>query len=117
MLKRHLQYLALGILVSTNYGLASTLHVTNHNKKPVKVKIVAKEDSKAVTKMEIPAEQQSTFTVDTEHLNGKSVYSIKGDTNPFTPGGKCNDLNIEKDYKVTFKDDKAGTSCVAELIK
>ncbi len=117
MLKRYLHYAVFGILISTNSGLASTIHVTNHNKKPIKIKIVAKEDKNAVTKMEVPAEQESTFTVDIQHLNGKSVYSITGDTNPFTPGGKCKDLNVENDYSVTFKNDTAGTSCVAKLIK
>ncbi|AIK96351.1 hypothetical protein [Candidatus Odyssella acanthamoebae] len=117
MMKLKLHYLILGILISTNSVLASTIHVTNHNKKPINIKIVAKEDKNAVTKMEIPAQQESTFTVDSEHLNGKSIYSIKGDTNPFTMGGKCEDLNVEKNYNVTFKNDKVGTSCVAELIK
>jgi hypothetical protein len=117
MLKSKLSYLAFVLLLSTNSVLGSTIHVTNHNKKPINIKIVATEDKNAVTKMEIPAQQESTFTVDTEHLNGKSVFSIKGDTNPFTMGGKCNDLNVENNYRVTFKNDKVGTSCVAEIIE
>jgi hypothetical protein len=98
-------------------AMAGRIDVVNENKKPLKVKIKAegssvRENLAEYTK-EIPAVYQSAFLVEESDLKGKSYYSIKGDTNPFTPGDKCSHLSVEKNYKVTFLNDTAGTTCVA----
>ena len=99
---------------------AGRVDVVNENKKLLKVKIKAEGDNMNENLMtygkEIPAKHHSTFEVNSADLNGKSHYSIKGDTNSFTAGGKCDHLSTDKNYKVTFLNDTSGTSCVAEEI-
>jgi hypothetical protein len=102
-------------------AMASRIEVVNENKKALKVKIKAEgsnvqEDLTTYVK-EIPAENHYIFLIEGPDLKGKSHYSIKGDTNPFTPGGRCDYLSVEKDYKVTFLNEAMGTTCVAEEIK
>jgi hypothetical protein len=90
------------------------LQIVNENKKEIKVKIEPEGDSSAAFEQRIPADYNSSLNLDRSQFRGKSYFSIKGDTSAFTPGGKCEHLSVEKDYKVTFQDDKVGTSCVAE---
>lgn len=115
-MKKSFTVAILAFVASTSLTYASTLNVTNENKKPIHIKIVAEGDSSAVTKLEISAERVSSFQVSSEQLNGKKYFSIKGDTSSFTPGGKCEHLNVEKNYAVTFQDDKMGTTCIAEEV-
>lgn len=100
-------------------ALASHIEVVNENKKSLTVKIKAEgmDTDDATYVQEIPAEQHSKFSIDKSSIKEKSFFSIKGSTSPFTPGDKCNLLNVEKNYKVTFLNDKVGTTCVAEEIK
>jgi hypothetical protein len=52
------------------------------------------------------------------NLKGKSLYSIKGYNSPFTPGGKCDHLSVEKNYKVIFNGgDALRIRCMAEEIQ
>jgi hypothetical protein len=115
-MKNTINYTALALITSMSFACASTIKVVNENKKPLTVKIEAEGDSNAYSKQEISAEQNSTFKVEKSQLNGKSHFSIKGDTSVITPGGKCENLSVEKNYKVTFQDDKMGTTCIAEEI-
>lgn len=115
-LRKKLAYTTLGVLLLTSSSFASKINVVNENKKPIQIKIEAEGDTSAVSKREITADHKSTFEVNSGQLNGKSYFSIKGDTSAFTPGGKCDHLSVEKNYKLTFQDDKVGTSCVAEEI-
>lgn len=96
-------------------ALAGKVEVVNENEKELKVKIQA-EGAAASYTQHIPAGVHSSFTVEKEQLKGKSHYSIKGDTNPFTPGGRCKDLDVDKNYKITFKNDALGTTCLADEI-
>lgn len=97
---------------------AGTVQVVNENKKSLKIKIKAEgnvlnEDLVSYVEI-IPAEYYHTFKVTSESLKGKTHYSIKGDTNPFTVGDKCDHLSADANYRVTFINDVAGTTCVAE---
>jgi hypothetical protein len=107
--------------LSFHSALASRIDVVNENEKPLKIKIQAEgssvQETLATYITEISAKHQSTFSVEPSNLGGKSYYSIKGDTNPFTPGSKCENLSVEKNYKVTFLDKAVGTTCVAEETK
>ena len=101
--------------------VAGRVDVVNENKKALSVRIKAEGDNigedLATYIKEIPAEHYFKFMVESSDLKGKSHYSIKGDTSVFTPGGKCDHLSVDKDYKVTFLNDATGTSCIAEEIK
>ena len=108
---------AVCILAFSSLALAGNIEVSNENKKDLKVKIEPEGDSKASFTQQISPEEKSSFSIVADQLNGKSHYSIKGDTSAFTSGGKCEHLNVEKDYKVTFQNDKVGTTCVAEETK
>ena len=105
-----------GLLTFSAASQAGRIDVVNENKKALKIKIEAEGEPSAVSFHTIPSEQNSSFEIKAEALNGKSHYSIKGDTNPFTLGDKCQHLSVEKDYKVIFLNDTAGTTCVAEEV-
>lgn len=99
---------------------AGTIQVINENKKNLKIRIkaegdIANEDLASYIQI-IPAEQYFSFIVTAGDLKGKTHYSIKGDTNPFTVGDKCTHLSVLDNYRVTFINDVAGTTCVAEKI-
>jgi hypothetical protein len=109
------------VFVSTLPTLyAGTIQVVNENKKNLKIRIKAEgnimNESLISYVQIIPAEQFSSFIVTAGDLDGKTHYSIKGDTNPFTVGDKCNHLSVLDNYRVTFINDVAGTTCVAEKI-
>ncbi|MGN6671227.1 MAG: hypothetical protein ACTHJ4_06800 [Candidatus Nucleicultricaceae bacterium] len=106
------------VVLSHHCADAGTVQVINENKKSLKVRIKAEgnvlnEDLASYVEI-IPAEHYYTFTVTPENLKGKTHYSIKGDTNPFTVGDKCDHLSVDANYRVTFINDVAGTTCVAE---
>jgi len=128
MKERILTMIKKALLMSTFFSLsllsvsyAGQIEVINKNKKPLKVKIEAEGDKMKETLsshiQEIPAKESFMFNVEPEHLGGKTSYSIKGDTNPFTPGDSCNKLDVKNDYRVTFTNDTIGTSCIAEKIE
>ncbi|MGN6670747.1 MAG: hypothetical protein ACTHJ4_04340 [Candidatus Nucleicultricaceae bacterium] len=112
-------------LLSSLYMMASsaeggTIRVINENKKNLKIRIQAegetlREDIRFYAQV-IPAEYHYSFTVTAEKLHGKSFYSIKGDTNPFSLGDSCKHLSVDKNYRITFLNDMAGTTCVAEMV-
>lgn len=99
---------------------AGIVKVVNENKKNLKIRIKAEGDQlreNLASYVEIiPAEYNYTFTVKPENLKGKTHFSIKGDTNPFTMGDKCEHLSADANYSVTFINDITGTTCVAEKI-
>jgi hypothetical protein len=100
---------------------ASRIEVVNENETPIKVKIQAEgnnfEEKITTYAQEIPGEYYFSFWVVASELKGKPYYSIKGYTSAFMPGGKCNHLSVEKNYRVTFLNDALGTTCIAEEIQ
>jgi len=96
---------------------AGNIDVSNENKKELKVKIEPEGDSNASFIQQISADQKSSFIINSSQLNGKAYFSIKGDTSAFTSGGKCEHLSVDNDYKVTFQNDKVGTTCIAEEVQ
>jgi hypothetical protein len=111
MLNKYVNVTAVLALSSLSY--AGQMNVVNETKKEIQVKIQAKGD-KAHFVQSIPADPLSSFTVETPRLNGKTGYSLKGHISPFTPLSQCKDLSVEKNYKVTFHHNHAGTTCMAE---
>lgn len=105
-------------LVLSSASHAGKIDVVNENKKALRIKIQAEgnkiNETLATYVKDIPAEHYFDFRVEATDLKGKTHYSIKGDTSPLTSGDKCQHLSVEKDYKVTFLNDAAGTTCVAE---
>src|SRR5438132_3895578 len=93
MIKKTLLNFAILSLALCNLCHAGKIEVVNKNKKPLKVKIEAEGDKMKETLsshiQEIPAKESFVFDVEADHLGGKTSYSIKGDTNPFTPGDSC----------------------------
>ena len=112
--------LGLGMLVLCQDVFAGRIDVVNENKKSLDIRICPEGDSLTenlpIHYKKIPAEYHFTFVINRSDLAGKSHYAIKGDTNPFTPGDKCQHLSVDKNYRVTFLNDTAGTTCVAEEI-
>lgn len=118
--RKTLSLAAAGLLTFSAVSQAGRIDVVNENKKALRIKIQAEGDkfneTLATYVKDIPAEHYSEFRVEATDLKGKSHYSIKGDTSPLTTGDKCQHLSVEKDYKVTFLNDAAGTTCVAEEV-
>ncbi len=110
----------LGVLstVSVN-AMAGKLVVKNENGKAMVLQIVPEGASMGfVLKQTIPAGQEFVFDIQSAAIENKSIYSVAGDTNVFTSGDKCKNLHVDKNYTLTFTDDKMGTTCVAtELVK
>lgn len=106
------------LLLASNSCFAGHIEVVNENRKALEVKIQSEGDSLeenlATYNVNIPAEHFYKFSVLAKDLKSKSHFSIKGSTNPFTKGDKCEHLSVEKNYKVTFLNDTLGTSCIAE---
>jgi len=109
------------ILMSPPLLKAERVQVINENKKPLSIKIQAEGDKLTEKlpkyKIKIPEEEYYEFYVVKAALNGKNVFSIKGDTSSFTSGGKCDNLSVDKKYKIVFKNDTVGTSCVATELR
>ena len=118
--KQTLSLAVAGLLTFSAASQAGRIDVVNENKKALRIKIQAEGDNLNETLStyvkDIPAEHYYDFQVEATDLKGKSHYSIKGDTSPLTSGDKCQHLSVEKNYKVTFLNDMAGTTCIAEEV-
>ncbi len=93
---------------------ASKIEVINENKKSLTIKIRGISKLMSSFIKEIPAAYNSSFCINKEDIKGNQFYSITGVTNMITPSGKCEFLNIDKNYQITFIDDMLGTTCIAE---
>lgn len=116
-----LRFIVLGLAIFAPLAQAGKIQVVNENKKKLSVKIQAEGDrmneNLAEYDVMIPPEYLYEFFVTKADLKGKNIFSIRGDTSFFSPGGSCNDLSVDKAYKVVFKNDTLGTSCVATEVK
>ena len=116
-MKNSLVLALIGGVFSAFVVKADRLQIVNENKKELTVKVRAEgaalTENLAERRINIPAEHYYEFYVSASDLGGKSLYSIEGETNPFTPGGSCKNMSVHKKYEVIFKNDTLGTSCVA----
>ncbi len=95
---------------------AGTITVKNENTKVISLDIVPKGGSKDfVYQQKLSGEHSLKFDITPANLGGKSIYAIIGKTGltEMVSGDKCENLSTDKDYSVTFTDDKVGTTCVA----
>ena len=108
----------ISFLALAHPSIASKIDIVNENKKALTVKIKGEGDNTRETltthTKEIPAEVSSTFIISKSDINNKTFYSIKGETGSFSPSGRCEYLNVDKNYKVTFLNNASGTNCIAE---
>lgn len=120
-MRKSLVFALVGSVLSPLIVKADRLQIVNENKKELTVKLRAEgaalTENLAERRLNIPAEHYYEFYVSPSELGGKSLYSIEGDTNPFTPGGSCSNMSVHKKYEVVFKNDTVGTSCVATELK
>ncbi|OJX12240.1 MAG: hypothetical protein BGO77_03575 [Caedibacter sp. 37-49] len=116
MLKKLFRLSSIITLVSVPISHAGVINVVNENNKELLIKIEAIGDSSAILKQTIPAENVSSFSINSDQLNGKNNFTIMGDTSTFTSGDKCKNLSTNSDYKVTFTTDTVGITCIAEEI-
>ena len=112
-MKKTLLLSAISFAAFAQIASAGTVHVVNENKKELKIKIEAEGDSNATAERTITAEHTSEFEIAAADLNGKMYYSVKGGVNAFTPSSTCDHLHVDKNYQLTFQDDKVGTTCMA----
>ncbi len=112
-MKKTLLLSAISFAAFAQIASAGEVHVKNENKKELEIKIEAEGDSNAHAARTISAEQESKFEITAAELNGKMYYSVKGGVNAFTPSSTCDHLHVDKNYQLTFQDDKVGTTCMA----
>ena len=112
-MKKQLACLALGLFALTAQSEAGTVKVINEMKKPFQMVIEPTNNASAAFIKDIPADPESSFEVTFPQL-GKITYALKGHITAFKPEDKCYNLNVEKDYKVTLRDDKTHITCIAE---
>jgi hypothetical protein len=115
-------FFAFTFIFLPQFAMASRVEVVNNTENPIKVQIKAEGSDLAgnviAYDQEIPGECYFSFWVIESKLKGKSLYSIKGYNSAFLPGGKCDHLSVEKNYKVIFNgNDTLGVRCVAEEIQ
>lgn len=116
MFKKSLLCLTLGLLALTTQSNAGTIKVVNEIRKPFQIIIEPTGDKNASFIQEISSDSESSFEITFPQLNGKIGFSITGDLATFKSTDKCLNLNVEKDYKVTFRDDLSKITCIAEEI-
>ena len=117
----------LSIFSISSIAAAGTLHVVNDKTKDITVNIKPEGASLGFTlKQTIPAAKvdnqgnsaESTrfiFPIERGAIENKSVYSVTGSVGTIGfLSGTCENLSVDKDYTITFTDDKVGTSCKAE---
>ena len=111
-------FIAFCMLGSTAF--ASKLHINNQNTKDIIISIQSEgADNETVhwKELTIPAQKEKDVLVSEEEMGGKKTFCVKGKVNPITPKGTCSNMDITKNYNLTFKDSTLGTECVCELAK
>ena len=98
MLKKTLLISAFSSLILSSVSYAGKIDVVNENHKALDIKIEAEGDSKAVSKQQVSADHKSSFEVTSAQLNGKSYFSIKGDTSAFRPHAAIRVKNTHRRY-------------------
>jgi len=112
--------LGLGLVAGVSPAFSSKLHIKNENAKELTVLIQSEgSSSETVHWVELPvlAKSEKDIVVTEETMGGKKTFSVKGKTNPMTPKGISSNMDINKNYNLTFKDSSLGTECVCELAK
>ena len=113
MFKKQMIYMTLILAAFIAQSEAGTIKVVNELKKPFQVVIEPTNDRDSAFVKDISADPESSFEVTFPQL-GKITFALKGHVTPFKPEDKCYNLNVEKDYSVTFRDDKTHITCIAE---
>jgi hypothetical protein len=108
-----------GIIVYLpNTSIAGKIFVNNENQKEIRIRIIPEgaDHTKEYVKG-IPGKQQDwEFEITKEMNDGKDYYSIQGATSYFSPKGTCGQMSTARNYRVTFQNDKFGTTCIADKL-
>ena len=112
--------LVLGVFAVSPCAFASKIHITNENAKDLVVYIQA-EGSSAENlhwmELIIPAKESKDIVVTDKDMGGKATFYVQGKTNPLTHKGISANMDVKKNYTLTFRNLNIGTECVCELAK
>lgn len=96
------------------------INIVNENKKTVHFRLIPEDEKnfsfrKKYGKLSVKGHSTRQFIVEPHDIKNQPVYSIEGERK--FGGDTCINMAIDKDYRVTFKKDKVGTTFIAEEIK
>jgi len=99
---------------------AERIQIINANKETLKVKIQSQpecmNESFPKYNLIIPGGYFYDLSIKKEDLDNENLFLVEGGTNPVMPSAICRNLNVNKNYKIVFKDDLLGSSCAVTEI-
>lgn len=104
-------------LGSENKTEAGIVKIINTSEVPTKINILsAPNESPSCAKclgspLQMCGQEATTIVVSLDTLNAGEYVSIIDVSNGFMGGGKCKNLNVFKNYEVSFFDTTLGTRC------
>jgi hypothetical protein len=105
--------MAISFLTPKTY--AGKVKVVNENKHAVWFRLIPQEHHiRPKYNLKVSRKSHKYLNVTSKDIAGKTIYSIEGEKK--YGGDSCINLSVDKDYLVTFKRNKIGTTCIAEEI-
>ena len=115
------------VLVSFAYGTkghTSTIRVMNKAGDSIKMQIIPEPISEAIPSCwkcldschKTSGMSSTEMVVSIEKLMGREHFAVRGTQGGLFFNGECRDLNVLKDYEISFFDTTFGTSCVSKEI-
>lgn len=61
-------------------------------------------------------ENSGDFIVTSELLHGHQHFAVNGRSGSIVSGGSCRNLDVSKNYRISFLNDDVGTTCISEEV-
>ncbi len=102
-----------------NNAHSGKIFVINETKKTIHFRLIPEPEHnnlfrKKYGKLKVKRNSTREFLVEPHHVKGQPVYSIEGEKS--FGGDTCINMDIHKDYRIIFKKEKIGMTCIAEEI-
>lgn len=112
--------LILTCCVSWQEAKASQITITNHQRSILKINVVIPPEETPYCKeclgSPLRGGEKRTITVSADKLKGSELFSVVDATNGFIGESECSNLNVFKNYKISFYETTAGTRCTCKEI-
>jgi hypothetical protein len=107
--------------IEKNPSTASTIKIINHSRAPLEINVVNSTDGKPYCKKcllseEIRGKNLVKIIIPNNAFKGSTYFSIVDISHGFLGNGKCKNLNVHKNYEVSFFETTLGTRCRAKEI-
>lgn len=114
--------LAFASLLSSNKTEAGMVKIINDSELSIMVDVVSDPEWVPYCKtcfdsrLEVCGKQTAEIIVPLDAFGGCSSFAMADMVDGFMGSGKCSNLNVYKNYEVTFSDTLLGTSCSCKQI-